>query len=56
MKQILCFDSLYNTITVAGTAADIVASRDFRRYVKERAAELLDLPENEVEALSTSIS
>lgn len=51
MKQILCFDSLYNTITVAGTAADIIACREFRSYVKKRAAELLDLPENEVEEL-----
>lgn len=51
MKQILCYDSSYNTISVAGTAADIVASREFRRYVKEHAAELLDLPENEVEEL-----
>ena len=51
MKQILCYDSLYNTITVAGTAADMVACREFRCHVKERAAELLDLPENELEEL-----
>ena len=51
MKQILCYDSLYNTISVAGTAADIVACREFRSHVKERAAELLYLPENEVEEL-----
>ena len=55
MKQILSYNSEYDDICVIKAVSEAEAPDAFRAYVKERAVELLEIADNEVEELMAHV-